>query len=115
MMTVDELKRILGVTEDQELAEKLNKRSASVVSNWRKAGRVPTNIELVCRDIIKNTVINGNGHQIDVYNASHGIDKQQAYSPALVALKGLAETLPESKKWKLVKLAIELRDDEEEQ
>lgn len=41
--TVEEVKQILKVTTDQELA-KLAGRGPSAVSNWRKAGEVPTSV-----------------------------------------------------------------------
>jgi|GEM_PF-3820317 len=65
MITVDELKKIFNVIEDQELAPIFN-RGKGAISVWRKSG-VPPTIELKARELTKSTLINGNNHHIDFH------------------------------------------------
>jgi len=51
MKSVDDLKRLFGVREDQELAD-IFKRSPGAVSNWRKTG-VPASIERRADELLK--------------------------------------------------------------
>lgn len=60
-MTVDELKRLFGFTEDQELAPIFDLKDRSTVSKWRKNGAVPASIEKKTREMLgdKHVTLSG--------------------------------------------------------
>lgn len=82
MMTVDEVKKVLMIETDQELATKAG-RGASAVSNWKKAGEVPASIlvklgllwgEKPLSEIIEKvrTPINESCQLVDIFNMVEG-------------------------------------------
>lgn len=117
MKTVDELKIDFGVSEDQELAAIMGK-SAQAISNWRRTG-VPAIAERQAIAILQknnshgSAIVTGGSNHIDIHHSSQVSEPQTAYSPALAALTGLAETLPEAMKWRLVKVAIDMKDEQD--
>lgn len=80
MITADELLKLFGFTEDKQLSELLGKKSQSVVSNWRKAGKVPADVEIRCRDMLKSTIINGNGNHVDIHHGTVANDPSPEYA-----------------------------------
>lgn len=98
-MTVDELKAILEVATDKELANMLN-RGVSSISNWRTQGSVPRMIENRAQNL-KNSVgaLHGDHNTVHV-----GV----SMSPETQLINNLLVSWPDNKRKRLLRMALDL-------
>lgn len=99
MLTVDDLKRMYGVKEDQELAPIFGRKKGAV-SAWRANG-VPASIEMKAREQKGNTVINGDNHHIDIHHAHTVEENKVEYSPATDMILDVIKEWDEARRRKL--------------
>lgn len=105
-MTIDELKTLLDVKSDVELAKKLD-RGVSAISNWRKAGMVPSKIETRARKIVDSPMWQiGDHSQVTL----GGTSKASMY-PECAVISGLVCGWDDKKRKKLLRYALELDDE----
>ena len=109
MLTVDELKVKLNLTEDLELAKAFG-ITKQAVSNWRVNG-VPAKIELKARDMIDRdaTVISGDNNHISIH---HVAEPEPDYSPATVMILDVIKDWDEVRRRKLAAKIVMMNGDE---
>lgn len=101
-MTVDELKELLGVDKDAELATMLH-RGPTSVSNWRRNGEVPQNV--VSRAQTMAGAIQGfQGNNNNIQMNGHSTAECQI-------IQQMINRWDEKKRKKLLRIALELDDE----
>lgn len=113
---IEDIKKFMidnGITQTR-LAELLDcsEGTVSLVLNEKQpmSKSFKKNIQYLMKST-KPTVFNGDNHNINIHDGSKISEQATPYSPAFEALKGIAETLSESKRWKLVGLAVDMQEE----
>jgi hypothetical protein len=101
-MNVTELKDLLKIESDQELASVLQ-RGVSSVSNWRKSGEVPIAIEVKAKKLIESVAgFSGDYNTINI--GAH-------MPPELHIIRNMMSQWDEKRRKKLLRFALELDDE----